>query len=316
MSWTRNGAYRRHKPALVLIVGQETEIDTGNEMYGLTFTANGEYLLSVEVDVVRVWRVKDGERVAILPVRRVGYVTVSRDGRWIAAASWDGAVSVWKATTYEQVFVGKAGGLAIFEVDFSPASSRLVSAGGNDDAATIWDIAACQKVRTLEHDEWVGAAQYSPQGERVATATETSVRVWDSNDGRLLVNIHVPKVDLWRGLLWFNNHLFVKTEGSRIKEINASTSSTVSEWSVPPTNHPSYIILPQHGQFMAYASRETITFWSTSTPHAQLGLISHSRDKCSIAFCPDGQLLVIVGIRKIIIRNLSSISVRYVSCLP
>ena len=87
MSWTRNGAYRRHKPALVLIVGQETEIDTGNEMYGLTFTANGEYLLSVEVDVVRVWRVKDGERVAILPVRRVGYVTVSRDGRWIAAAS-------------------------------------------------------------------------------------------------------------------------------------------------------------------------------------------------------------------------------------
>ena len=111
-----------------------------------------------------------------------------------------------------------------------------------------------------------------------------------------------------RGLLWFNNYLFVKTKDSKIKKISASTGSTHSEWTVPDT-YISWIALPQHGEFIAYSTRDNITFWDTST-HIQLDVISRGTNQSSIAFSPSGQLLALVHDRKIIIRNRSLVKAR------
>ena len=110
------------------------------------------------------------------------------------------------------------------------------------------------------------------------------------------------------GLLWFKNHLFVKVQDSKIKQIDASTGSTISEWSVPPDDY-SRIALPQHGQFLAYSSRDNITLWDIST-HIQLGLTSRSSHACSIAFSPSGRHLALIQERKIIIKNVSRVKVR------
>ena len=93
----------------------------------------------------------------------------------------------------------------------------------------------------------------------------------------------------WKGLLWFDNHLFVKTEDSNIRQIDASTWSTISEWSVPRDNH-SWIALPQHGKFIVYSTKDNITFWDTST-HTQLALIPRSSENGPIAFSPDDRRL-------------------------
>ena len=273
----------------------------------LTFTANGEYLVSGGDEGVRVWRVKDGDRVATMKVKdSVGSIAVSKDGRFIAAESLRD-VWVWDATTYEQIFAGHNESHSfIHDVDFSPDSSHLVSADGGEHTATIWEIAARRKVRTLDHGQCVYAAKYSPQGGRIATASDESIRVWDSDDGRLLVNVKVG-LSPWCGLLWFNNHLFAKTKDSKIGRINASTGSTVSEWSVPH-DYDSRIALPQHGQFLAYSTKDNITFWDTST-RTQLGLISRSTSDCSIAFSPSGQHLALVRQRKIIIKDVSGVKV-------
>ena len=306
----------RDECILVLIVGQgytqSIEIDAGHEVNAVAFTADGEYLLSGlgwHLRGVQVWRVKTGERVATMKVKsNVFSLAVSNDGRFIAAGSYYGDVLVWDATTYEQVFVDKIGTTAC-DVDFSPDSTRLVSAEGPDNTATIWDVAARKKVQTLDHGGPDGlAAKYSPRGDRIATATRQSIRVWASDDGRLLLDIKV-EVEPWHGLLWFNNHLFVKTEDSKIKQIDASTGSvTVSEWPVPH-DRDSRIALPQHGQFIAYSTRDNVTFWDTSTC-IQLGVISRSTYEHSIAFSPSGQLLALVQEHKIIIRNLSLVKVR------
>ena len=131
------------------------------------------------------------------------------------------------------------------------------------------------------------------------TATEQSVQVWDSDDGQLLVDVKVG-LRPSRGLLWFNNHLFIKTRDSEIRQIDASTGSTVSEWFVPDTD--SCIALPQHGKFIAYSTEHHITFWCTSK-RAQLGPISRSSEGRSIAFSPDDHLFAAVHERKIIIKT-------------
>ena len=297
---------------MALIAGQEysqsIEIDAGGGVKAVTFTANGEYLVGGEQKGVQVWRVKDGERVAAMEVGlSVWSVAVSKDGRFIAAGSFWGDVLVWDGKTYEQVFADKIqGGPIIHDVDVSPDSTRLVSANESDRTATIWDIAVRRKVQTFDHGQSVLAAKYSPQGDRIATASWESVRVWDSNDEQLLVNVKV-ELRSWRGLLWFDNHLFVKTKDSKIREIDAFTGSTLSEWTVP-YDYDSCIALPHHGKFIACSAKDNIMFWDTST-HTQLALIPRSSENGPITFSPDNQLAIVSREKKITIKTLSLVKV-------
>ena len=278
----------------------------------MTFTLDGEFLVGSGDHEVRVWRVKDGKQVASMPVGFAGVecVAASSDGRWIAAGTSFGEILVWDARAYKQVFAVRIE--SIYDLDFCPDSARLVSADGIVNTATIWNIAARRKVRTLSHDSGVKGAKYSPQGERIATATNKSVRIWDSNDGRLLVRIKV-EVRGTRGLVWCNNHLFVLAEGHTIKQFDAATGSIVSEWSIPDqVDSSSWIAMPQHGKFIAHSARKNITFWNTSA-HIQLSPIQHTCYMRSIVCSSDGQLLAIAGEGKIILKHLfPSVSKRLV----
>ena len=163
----------------------------------------------------------------------------SKDGRWIAAGTYWGDVHVWDANTYRQVMLKNTDSSSIHGVDFSPDSTRLVSASKNS-TAIVWDIAMRRNIQTLHHENSVIAAKYSLQGDRIATATEDSVRVCDSSNSHLLVDIKVPVAPLFNsGLLWFNNYLCVVSDG-KIKQFEASTGSVISEWPVPDTRHSPY----------------------------------------------------------------------------
>ena len=284
--------------ALMLIMRQDhrdppIEINVGNWLFAVTFSANGEYLLSGGLGGIQVWRVKDGTQVARMEARAVVCIAVSKDGRWIAAGTYQGNVFVWDAKTHEQVFKHKEDSHAIKGVDFSPDSTRLVFASDNE-TASIWDILAGKRLQTLLHDNPLSAAKYSPQGDRIATATPDSIRVWDSKDGRLFLDIEVGVTPYYNtGLLWSNNHLFAISDG-KIKEIDASTGSAVSQWSVPKRDYYSRIALPKHGQFIAYSANRTVTFWDTSS-HIQLGHTQHPQDIRSIALSPDDKFIAVGG---------------------
>jgi WD40 repeat protein len=260
-------------------------------VHAVTFSANGEYLLTGDDKWVRVWRVEDGTQVTTMEANVLS-LAVSKDGAWIAAGTLFGYLFVWNAKTYEKV-ISHWEDFHSIGVDFSPDSTRFVSAS-HKQTATIWDIATCERVQTLGHGDLVIAAKYSPQGNKIATASHDSVRVWDSNNGRLLAVIKVTVIPWYNtGLLWFNNHLFVISD-STIKQFEASTGSTVSEWPVPDSIHFSCIALPTHGKFIVYSTQRTVTFWNTAT-HTQLGLIQHPQDIRSIAVSPDDRFLAIGG---------------------
>ena len=70
----------------------------------MTFSVNSEYLLSSDDKAVRVWRVRDDERITSLEAEETPDLVVSKDGRWHAARTRDGSMFVWDAKTLEQVF--------------------------------------------------------------------------------------------------------------------------------------------------------------------------------------------------------------------
>ena len=261
----------------------------------MTFSANGEYLLSSGLSQnVRVWRVQDGQRVATIKANDVYCLAVSKNGKWIAGGMWDAPeVSVWDAKMHETVWKHREDYGDIYAVDFSPDSTTLVSGSWNH-TATIWDVARGNKIHTLQHKRPVIAAKFSSDGYRIATATyEGSVRVWD-NFGQLLVDIPVTVTSSYNaGLQWFNNRIFV-VSGSTIKQLRASTGSTVSEWPVPNSNSDSCIGIPRHGKFIACSTGRSVTFWDTST-HLQIGLVKHTENIRSFALSPDIRSLAIGG---------------------
>ena len=296
----------------MLTIGQESshpiEIDAGSKAWAVTFSANGEYIVSGHNKEVRVWGVEDGKQLAKMETGAVNCVAVSNDGKWIAVGTLDG-VFVWDAATFRQA-IRHSEDEDIDGVDFSPDSMRMVSSAyGN---AIVWDLATRKQVQILRHQYYLRAAKYSPQGDRIATATDDgSVRLWDSNDGRLLVDIKGQVTPQYNaGLLWFNDHLLVVSD-DKIKEFDAYTGSTVSESPIPKSNYLSCIALPKHRGFIAYSIDDTITFWDTST-HSQLALIQHPQVVRSIAFSPDVHFIAIGGEDgKITIK---SITVSVLSC--
>ena len=235
-------------------------------------------------------------------------VAASRNGRWIAAGSTSGDVLVWDATTYNQVFAERTG-ITTYDVDFS---THLVSASSNG-TATIRDVAARRNLRTLNHGNYLYSAKYSPQGDRIATGDPGSIRVWDSNDGQLLVSINVGVANL-NCLFWCNNHLFVRPGDSIIKQIDAATGSTLSEWPVPAAAGWPCIAVPRHGDFIACTATKAITVWDTTT-HSQLSHIQLTHNISSIACSSDDEFLAIGGGRIIVKELLSPVSVCSMSCL-
>ena len=302
----------------MLTVRQErsapAEIDVGQIVRALTFTANGEHFVSGDEKGVGMWRVKDRKQVAKMETGiDVLSLAASKNGKWIAAGTL-GEVVVWDAETYEQVLKHDERSY-VNAVDFSPDSTRLVAATNNC-TAIVRDLVTAKQVQTLHHQYFVIAVKYSPQGDRIATATfDGPVRVWDSNDGRLLVDIKVTAIPCFNsGLLWSNDHLFVISD-KKIKEFGASTGSKVSEWPVQDTDWDSCIALPKHKQFIAFSAKRTIAFWDTLT-HNQLPLtLQHPNDICSIAFSPDDSILAIGGGQKITLSPVSTVSCWVISSL-
>lgn len=294
-SSTTTGAYCPDEGVLMLTVVQErSPLIIGDQLKAVTFAGNDEYLVSGHYRSVRVWRAEDGKEMGVMAAESVNCLTVSHDGRWIAAGTMRGEVIAWDTDTYGKIFTHSDDISDVNGVDFAPGSSRLVIASSNG-TATVWDIATRQRVLgPLRHEDRVIAAKFSPQGERIATTTRESVRLYDSNDGRLFVDISVKVTPYYNtGLVWSKEHLFVISD-STINQIEASTGSIISERPVPTSNYISSIALSKHGEFIAYATNCTVTFWDTST-HTQLSLIQHTQNIRSIALSLDDRFLAIGG---------------------
>ena len=287
---------------LMLIVTRERakliEISAGSPARAVSFSSDGKYLVSGGDEMVRLWRVEDGEQVGSMNAGAVSSIAVSKDGRRIASGSWTGVVTVWDAKTYKQVFViHNKDHHTITGVDFSPDSTRLVTASRNG-SVTIWDFVTRERVvGPLYHENCVVAAKYSPQGDRIATATYVceSVRIYNSHDGRLLMDIKAG-VDGYcnTALGWSNDgqHLFAASFDGRIKQLNVSTGSVLSQWSVPRSNAAdACMTLPKNGEFIVYAANDTITFWDAWTRSRLGAVIACGQEVCSVTLSPDDQLL-------------------------
>src|SRR5262249_36365960 len=91
---------------------------------------------------------------------------------------------------------------------FSPDGKRLASAGGvyrgrhkwETGEITIWDPATGQRLLHFSgHPEGVTDINFSPDGQRLASASSDGVKIWDANSGKELLSLRMwPKEKPYR----------------------------------------------------------------------------------------------------------------------
>jgi WD40 repeat protein/tetratricopeptide (TPR) repeat protein len=188
--------------------------------------------------------------------RRV--VTVSRD--WAAAT---GRAQLWDGQTGELVKDLPTKSLVTY-AGFSVDGARLITCGGTwgetspqqSGEAIIWDTARGDEVARLEgHTEAVSHAAFSPDGLRVATASEDdTARIWDASDGKILSKLQGHSSDV--------THVAFSPDGDRL--VTTSLDQTACLWDLKAG--------------------------AQLTP-----LLKHTQAVKQAAFSPDGRLVVTAG---------------------
>ena len=185
---------------------------------------------------------------------------VSADGQKLVSASSDATVKVWQMPDQERNQLWAEGAAAI-----SPDSRMVALSGGSRPEVLIADLETGQIVKRIEspRDTWVGFAEWSPDGDRLATgsgngAVPSQVHIWDSNSGELVQALDV-KAAYIQSIAWH------------------------------PTE-PNFVAISQN-------SKGPLEFWD-----AQKGELLETQDfRCwvwdSLEWSPDGKILAIAGWR-------------------
>ena len=290
------------------------EFDGNDEIRPIAFVADEYYIVGGDGDKIRRWRVKDGKEVGqpMDAESLVRSIAVSRGGKWIVSGAAYGQVTVWGTESHKKViqFAGH-NYCGVWAVDVSPDGSKIAT-GSNDWTVCLWSLSTGERLLDpFKHDWTMAAVKFSPDGRSIATATwlRKSVRIYDTQDGRKLVDAPIQVGSYCnQSLAWvaLGKELLALSKDGEMHRIDVATGSILSKWAIHGSDKLRCIALPSNGAFVSASDHSSALFWDIAT-HNQIGpLIRHPDDIFYMAISANYDL-VISGRKKTLLRGLRGV---------
>ena len=175
-------------------------------------------------------RLADGQEVAKQIGRDLWAISVSKDDKWILCGTSEGA-GVWDGEMRKEV-IHVEDEIAVDVVDVAPDSTRFAT--GTYRGASIWSILTGQRLAgPFRLDGAINGVRFSPNGEHIATAWSSGIRIFDSHTGVELVSISTDQPD-WGAITpiaWSGNgqRIFSASRDNKIRAFDASTGTQLTE---------------------------------------------------------------------------------------
>jgi WD40 repeat protein/serine/threonine protein kinase len=257
---------------------------------------------------------------ALAPLRHesgVYCVAFSHDSEYLATATKEGFVRLWRAKTGQELRKWHAHAENATCIQFSP-DSRYLASGGWDEKVKVWDVQKVLQgevqapILQLEHTSRVWGVSFSPDGQRLASAGGRSedvkgvLKVWDVSTGQATLTLSSFPSAV--------RCVQFSPDGRRLATGTARAGGLVQLWDAQTGQEQLPLRSPNRGDFEAVAFRpdgrrlaavgglfrvhpdRQVEVWDTQTGEQLLSLSGHVAALRSVAFSPDGRRLASTGL--------------------
>ena len=255
---------------------------------------------TAQEDVTR-WGLPEGETLR-LGKCNINELAYSPDGALLAVAS---SIGVWlyDAQTYQERAVLTGHTDDVLSVAFSPDGQTLAS-GSRDDTVRLWDVATGTLQQTLTYTGSVSSVAFSPDGQTLASGVDGwtgTIYLWDVATGVLQYTLLAHKGGL--------SSVAFSPDGRTLASVGG-WDALVSLWDVATgtfqqtlAGHTDLtfvrsVAFSPDGNMLAGAGGwrdKTVRLWDVASGTLQQTLAGHTGSVTSVAFSPDGVMLVSGG---------------------
>jgi WD40 repeat protein/tRNA A-37 threonylcarbamoyl transferase component Bud32 len=266
--------------------------------YNLAFSPDGK-LLATAAGGLQVWDTLTGQVVwktgnhAIMTD-----VAFSPDGKLLAAASFDGWIGLWDATTGVRgaTLSGHRG--EVQRLAFSPDGQRLAS-GGRDRIVRIWDIQSNRLQLELRgHESIVWDLAFSPDGGRLASVSflDGVVKLWDTRQRQEAIELGQPATgDLTFGLAYSADGrlLTAAQSAGHLQTWDVVRRSSLNQLDSATKTGRSWVAFSPRSDLLATLDEKRSIVLRNPMTGALLRAMDSSEGsgRCCGAFSPDGRFL-------------------------
>ena len=231
----------------------------------IDFSPDTKYLVSGSLDTTaRVWEIGSGSEIARMTHNAgVTSVAFTADGTSVISKNTVSSARIWKIIN-EKPFLTMAHGGPVWSLAFSADGEQMIT-GSEDQSARIWNTIAGKEIRKMEHDFIVQSVDYEYMGENVVSAGGDTAKVWSAITGaEVSAKKHENQVDT----------VAFSQDGNNV------VSGGCDQLDGAGT-----------------CIRGTARVWEASTGN-EISHVTHDGRVQSVAFSPDGQLVVSGSIDK------------------